>query len=810
MKRRFTPLLLTLIFFAFQANAQIKISGYIIDTDEGIPLSFCNIALLQQSDSVFLTGGISDDKGFFSIVLQNSGSYFLRINYLGYKEHFLIFSIDSLQKQVQLGDIHISKEGQQLGEVVISASRPMYSIEGEKQIYNVTEDPSVQGGVATDALQNAPGIYVDMEGNITLRGVSGVEIWINDKPSRITGEGLKSFLEQLPANALDRIEVITNPSARYGAEGTAGIINIITTEKIKRNFLFSTGVNGSTRVSYSPWVSLVFGNEKVNVSTYFAHAHFEHVSTSNSSGFILNEGDTVYEITSYSGSASVRQWNYGHSNISWEIAPKTSLDFWVGGSFSSFESLSNSANRRNMYPNQDEFLFTKRNEREGAGYNMYSGLSFEKQFEKKGHRLQVNASTSKGNSKSIVWNEKVFSVQTNENIKYLQQSTDRSQNYRIDLHYENPFVDFGKIEIGGSLSMSVDANNNPIDTFFYSLDEYIYVPEFSNFTNQNRFQGASYSTYSDTLWGIIYKAGVRFEFAQTDLQSAATETPVLKNYGTLYPSFHASYKTKKNIHYSVGYSRRVRYPFSMQLDPFVNRIDVESVSFGNPLLNPSFSDSYEVSIARFFKSGNSLNTSLYHRRGRNEITNKSDGAWDELLDRYTIYTTYVNAAKSINTGLDVNARLQLSKNHRFMSNVNVFHQKYFADLESYIVDRENVSFRGRLNYFYNYKMLRFSLTAHYRAASADLQGTTASTYWINTAVNADFLNKKLSARLGFEDVFNQRQRRSTTDTPTYISISTSKRNTRFITFGFTLRFGKIELEKRQSMPQGGAPQGEME
>ena len=228
-----------------------KVVGELRDSVSGEFLSFVNVAVLDSADSSFVKGAATNLDGMFEISDVPAGSYLLRISAIGYQRRFVPFSVSN---NTALGTLLVKAGATTLDAVEISAEKPIYAMDGEKLIYNVSEDPSIQTGTTEDALQNAPGVEVDVEGNITLRGVSSVEIWVNDKPSKLTEENLKTYLQTLPANALARIETITNPSAKYATDAEA-VINIVTSAHIKSNQFVSFGVNGSNQPFVSPWVS---------------------------------------------------------------------------------------------------------------------------------------------------------------------------------------------------------------------------------------------------------------------------------------------------------------------------------------------------------------------------------------------------------------------------------------------------------------------------------------------------------------------------------------------------------------------------
>ncbi|MBR3558041.1 MAG: TonB-dependent receptor plug domain-containing protein [Bacteroidales bacterium] len=219
-------------------------------TDE--PLSFTNCVLLRQKDSTFVMGVTSKDNGDFIFDGVDSGGYFLRITAVGHETHWQPVAVPP---SIKLGTISMQRTSTMLNTVSVSAQRPLYSADGEKTFYHVEDDPSVQTGTASDALQNAPGVEVDAEGNITYRGKSAVEVWLNGRPSNMDGEALKQYIKTLPASGIKRIEVLSNPSARYGTSGS--IINIVTDGRNPLNQLLSVGFKASTGPRFSPWVSYV-------------------------------------------------------------------------------------------------------------------------------------------------------------------------------------------------------------------------------------------------------------------------------------------------------------------------------------------------------------------------------------------------------------------------------------------------------------------------------------------------------------------------------------------------------------------------
>ncbi len=587
------------LLITFDSSSQTIVTGKLEDAEEKTVLTYANIAVVRSTDSIFVSGTTTDENGWFQIVLNESGGYYLRISYLGYGTHMIFFEVSDDENEKQMGTIGILKSGENLEEVVITGRKPMYSYDGEKRVYNVSEDPSVQGGVATDALQNAPGVYVDMEGNITLRGVSGVEIWINDKPSRIKEEGLKSFLQQLPANTIERIEIITNPSARYGAEGTGGIINIITSEKIKRNELLSLGLNASTQISYNPWISYIFSKEKYSLNAYLSHSASENINNSFSNGYVMHNGDTVYGVRSLNESDWGYSWTYGHLSFSWEIDSLTSFDIWGGGALSNNHSESFSYSTRTM-KNGDIIQIDNISEGNGNGSNLNAGFSFEKLFKKKeGHKISFDGYGGNYLSDYYRMVERKHEGTEQRDFNYRENGQYNGIWLSSYLNYVNPLGKNRVLEAGATFSQSSIDRSNPTDTFNFSTSMYEYVAAFTNIMDSRTMEGALYSTYADTLGFLKYKLGLRYEYGMWMLNSVALTERFDRSWGTFFPTIHLSTTTKKQINLSLSYSRRVRYP-NYELDPFVNRVNEENIYVGNLWLNPAFTDAFEAGFLKIF------------------------------------------------------------------------------------------------------------------------------------------------------------------------------------------------------------------
>ena len=330
-----------------------KVVGELRDSVSGEFLSFVNVAVLDSADSSFVKGAATNLDGLFEISGVPAGSYLLRITAIGYRNRLVPFRVSN---NTALGTLRVMPGATTLDAVEITAEKPLYAMDGEKMIYNVSEDPSIQTGTTEDALQNAPGVEVDVEGNVSLRGVTSVEIWINDKPSKLTEENLKTYLQTLPANALARIETITNPSAKYATDAEA-VINIVTSAHIKSNQFVSFGVNGSNQPFVSPWVSYMWAKEKLSFNLFASGRYSRRDNTTETHSYMRRDHnatpDGTYDTTLIE-SANDTSNTRSHSanifmNLNYEIDSMTELSVDAGGFYNYNPALNNSLRSQTHY-----------------------------------------------------------------------------------------------------------------------------------------------------------------------------------------------------------------------------------------------------------------------------------------------------------------------------------------------------------------------------------------------------------------------------------------------------------------------------
>jgi len=806
MKKYITIIVFLLAISAATAQRN-SVTGQLHDALNNEPLAYANLGVLSISDTLFIKGATSDFDGKFEINGIDAGDYFLRVSYIGYSTNLISISVAS--KSHNLGNLYLERTSQILDAVEIVAEKLMYQYEADKKVYNVSEDPSVQGGTAADALQNAPGVWVDLEGNISLRGVSDVEIWINDKPSNIPADGLKTFLQQLPANSLERIEVMTNPSAKYSASGTAGVINIITKQKIKQDFLTSFGVSTSTQPHLYPWLSFVKSNERMKINSHFSHYALQHKFESENIGSVSATESHQYSYSSTNHSRQDAAWSTGHFDVEYSFSDKLMANIYVGGGFSNGGMATSGINEKTL-ANGLSSTIIRDGETKISGHNWHSGGSIYRYINARKHFLNLNIRTGQWFNANNEYSSERISGGFHSEKRFHTINNYGGQWYDTDLKYFNNFKEVFTFESGISANYSPIVHTSPINVFDLEQNDWIYSELYSNYKDAHANSANAFVSWSQKIERFTYKAGLRYEYRLNHLHSKPLQTTMERSYQGIYPSLHLSYQTTKFYSYSLSYSRRVQYPHIWHLDPFVSYLNEESIRLGNPELNPAYTNSYEAAFSKHIENVGYLNASLYQRRTDKSHTWTTEALYDSYLERYTLFSVMTNSGRDIFTGGDITFTYRPKPFVNIMINANLYNKDIYADLGTHIVERSEFTYDSKLSVNTSFlKKYQFQLMGFYRSKNPTLQGYSASAFHVNASLRADFYNRKLSVVARVQDAFHTQKNVTVISTPSLSSRYASRTNSQYFLVGITFRLGKIEMEKDQKggfgAPNGGSP-----
>jgi outer membrane receptor protein involved in Fe transport len=775
----------------------------VIDNNSSAPLFYANAGLLHAVDSTSVQGVSTDERGKFKLLNIKAGDYIFQVSYIGYEVYRQAISLAGEKKEIMLDTVKLQPKLTTLQGVTVYDKKPVYSIEGEKTLYNVSEDPSIQTGTTSDALQNAPGVEVDIEGNITLRGVSSVEIWINDRPSRLNAENLKTYIQQLPANSLERIEVITNPSARYSSEGTGGIINIITKTNIKRNSFISFGINGSTRPNVSPWISYVYANPKftMNVYLYSYYSIFKNISDGYNIAFNEKKDTSYYQ--SYQSESNYSSVSLGmYFNGSYSFDTMNTLSFWFGmygNPYSKSYSFGDYYHREFLPPVIGEYNYTEESNSKSSYMGGYGGISYQHKFNNDGHKLSVDFSGNYWGINSSDKYNRLYQIYSEKGINMKTYNKHKNYSPSISMDYDVPYSKTGTISIGINGSYSPASRYWAVDTLLantadtYILDSVRYMDD-----HAKAYTIESYLTVQQKIKNFTVKGGLRIQYRNMrDELKNISGYDIKKDYLGLFPSLHLSYATKSMHNFSLGYTRRIAYPSLDRLTAFIQYYE-DSYSTGNPDLRVTYTNNIEAQWTKYFTKFGSVGLSAYFRNSKDEVNTLTDVAYSDYHERYVSFSMPVNSGKSHSYGLSANmmCKIKAFMNIRLYANVYNSHTETAFRGET-TEKTDNFAYSFRLNFWAKlWKVLEVNLSGNYRSKTKSLFQIDQPTYSINGGLRADVWQKKISLYLNVQDIFNWNRLKNNTTNPYYIAYSSTKYNSRYISLGITFRFGKMEMEQQ--------------
>ncbi len=795
--------------------------GVLRDAKTGEFMPYVNLAVLDSVDNEFVKGSISNMEGVFEINGVPQGAFVLRVSAIGYENYLHPFHVTN---NTNLGTLRINPGVTALGEVTVAAERPLYAMEGEKLIYNVSEDPSIQTGTTEDALQNAPGVEVDVEGNITLRGVSSVEIWVNDKPSKLTEENLKTYLQTLPANAIARIETITNPSAKYATEAEA-VINIVTSAHIKSNQFVSFGVNGSNQPFVSPWISYMWKKDRVSINLFasgrYSNRENKTDSWSQQRRDAATEGE--YEVT-WADTVSQQDNNRSYSgnlfmNIDYEIDSTSDISVDAGGYYNA--NLNNMMRtERQTYYYLDSMpaysmLFADQTKDNSDTRSIFGnlGADYTKKFDNEGHNLRIGLNTRLTNNSGEEWYNRFYEVYTDLDEHRYMLSRTYNFNGSLDARYNRPYSKDGELSYG--LRADHTQMDFTYDRFYDTIG--ILVDSLRTY----RMIGAKSSLNADVNWthrwgGFTLSTGLGVE-GERNMYDFISDMPFADDsvfyHLNFRPSIHLTYRTEDMHNLKLNYSMRMSGPGRNQVTRF-RTYGENSYSTGNPNgLKDSFTHNMEAGWQKFFERFGNIGIEAYGRWSTNDVSRLTDAEYDKYLDRIVSYSVPYNMGSSWRYGTSLNMTYRPSGFFNVRLYANLYNYGYRMEYERngvpQIDEREKWSWSVRVNAWAKlFDRLQVTASANYNSPTISLMSERKARYFLNMGFRSDFFNRRLSVFVNVQDIFNWGATigsGSTNTNPYYLSDSTRKMlNSRYISAGFTLRFGKMELEKKAKEGDGEA------
>jgi outer membrane receptor protein involved in Fe transport len=809
---------------AISEKSEVTISGNVIDEETKEPLEYATIVVFSKLKNAIITGGITDSKGDFSIPVE-IGAFDIRIEYIGFKTQ--IIENKRITNDENIGNFSLILDVEALDAVEIIAERTTVEFRLDKKIYNVGKDLTVRGGTVSDVLDNVPSVSVDVEGNVALRGNDDVRILINGKPSGLVGLNSTDTLRQLPAESIERVEVITSPSARYDAEGSAGILNII----LRRSKL--QGLNGAMTLNTSyPTQAGVSGN--INYRTgnlnFFNTTGYSYRETPgnsyNNTEFFNGDNPSTFlnEERKFERERKGLNTNLG---VEWYVNKTSS--FTASMVYRNSDNASNTTNILDEIGSNNSITRNIRldPEIEDDKTIQYS-LNYDNQFNGDSqHKLTFDFQYEKSEeSETSLINQNRIDV---ENV----ETREKQDRILLQADYVKPVGKEGQFEMGYrgqfqnlNSDFLVENTNDNGDTFFINTD-------LSNDLAFSQYVNAFYTQYGNKLGDkFSYLFGIRLEGTRVTIDQETSGDFEKKNYTQLFPTANLAYEISEDASITLGYNRRIRRPRSYFINPFPSRSSATSIFQGNPNLDPSTSDAFDIGyLNRFGKvtlstsvyfqhATNTFNfitreTDLYYIFETNQTISQNDPDFDQINDDFDLVPIIkrgpVNLATNDRFGFEFTLSYRPTKKWSLNGNFNVFQSITRGDFEEQNFDAENLSWFMRLNNKYTLPgEVDWQTRLFYRGPNETAQSISAGVFSTDLAFSKDLFEEKASLALRVSDLFNSRKRISESFTSNFRSDSEFQWRQRTYTMSFTYRFNQQKNQRQRRGGQGNGEQYEME
>ena len=802
MKKNILLIGFALLSVQLLMSQNFTLSGKVIDQQTKTPLEYCTISILDSNTNQLVEGGITNTDGTFSIEVTK-GTYTVLIDYISFESKKIeTLAIDS---DKDLGTVLMEINTQQLENVVVVREKTEVEIRLDKRIYNVGKDLTIRGGTVSDVLDNVPSVTVDIEGNVALRGDQNVRILINGKPSSLVGVSGGEALRQLPAESIDKVEVITSPSARYEAEGSAGIINIILVKNkfggfngsLSSNIAYPKSFGVSGNLNYRTKKYNLFLNSGYNNGTSIGNSYYK-------SEFLKPEGnDELIENRVFDRNRV--GWNT-NAGIEYFITEKSSLTTSL---FLSDRDNNNLATNQLFSTDFGlETIETLRQEKEDEVSNTFEfNMNFNHNFNDDGHKLSIDF--QKENSEEIEDGDVfVNEIAPNPNKKMgetvLTDETFDQILFQAD--YVNPFSESGQFEAGFrtvlkdrvilyELTNEVTSGNFEINTDLSNTLEY----------QENIY--AVYSQYGNKVGKFSYFFGLRFEQTDITINQKTGNQEVKNSYGDLFPTINLSYELTNSQSITLGFNRRISRPRGRFINPFPSRSSATNLFQGNPNIQPSYSNGVDLGYLKRWDQI-SLNGSVYFTRQTDvfifilEDTGEKTMVGETLVPILRRYP--INLASQNRYGFELNSSASISKKWRVNGNINFFANDLKGSHNGKIYDKKSTSWSGRLsNTLTLPKKIDWQTNVFYRGPREDAQNKSKGFASVSTAISKEVLKDDGTITFRISDVFNSQRRRSNLLTENVKNYSEFQWREPSYTLNFTYRFNERKSRKSNRGESGG-------
>ena len=806
MTRKTTLLFIFSLFTitTFGQARKIILSGIITDAETSEPLPYATVSVYNRNGDL-ADGGIADENGVFKLNLPPN-DYSLNFEYIGFES--VTIDIKPYPNNINIGTVKLISSFDSLEGVDVVGQSADVEIRLDKRVYNVAKNNIVQGGTVSDVLENVPSVSVDIDGNIELRGNNNVRILVDGKPSGLIGLGGIDALTRLPAESIEKVEVITSPSARYQAEGTTGIINIILAKR------FLKGLNGVFNLSagrndtYSGSANLNYRKGKFN---FFTNSGY---SDRTNKGRAVQDNVYTDPLESVERYVEERQFNRRRQGfnvnigLDYQMTEKTSLTMsYLTNERDGDDSTINEQSQYQI----DGVLVTNRYEKEidREDSNQFS-VDFEHQFNKQGHKLTATFQTEKNDETETSDINSFFENGQPSDDSEINRTVENQKRNLAQLDYVFPIDKNTQFEAG---YRGTD-NKRKIDFEVQIIDENDNATVDENLSNVLDFEQevhALYSQYGKKFNTFSFLAGLRFENTRIFVEQLDSSSPLNnKSYNDYFPTLNLGWEISPTASITLGYNRRISRPNAWTLNPFQSRSSKTSYFQGNPKLDPSYSNGIDIGYLKQFQKV-TFNSSIYFRKSTDAVSRVAivtdETVFVNGIETPVIRRLPINLGTVEQFGVELNTTLRLIKGMRTNASVNFYRQIEEGDYLGISYDTNNTSWSGNLSNSYRLPFeIQSQFSLRYRGPNESSFGKSKGFLYTDLALSKDILNDNATINFRFSDLFNTGKYDYQTITPVAVTDGIYQRREPTYTLTFTYRFR--QEKNRQRGRRGSYGQGD--
>lgn len=827
-----TTFIFTIATFAQNENQNAEkllngfVRGKITDSKTSKPIEYATVALVSYADTSKILASLTDEKGFFEVEKVKVGKYFLKVYLIGYKLYKSdTVKISPAKAEIFIPNIKLVPSSIQLDDIKVQGEKEQSILSLDKKIFEVDKMPAIAGGSATNVLQQIPAVSVDMDGNINIRGSGYVTIWVNGKPFANAGANPQSILEQIPASSIERVELVTNPSARYDAESSGGIINIILKKNREDGFNGQVAVGFGTRDRYNESVdkkntinksnnsiSINWKKGKWNLSSNYGYRYaqrWQHHYPNLRRNYDIDTAGLYDNVISQRSVAEL----YSHNhllNISgdYNISDKKVIEFKATGGYNPNAEPENLTydfyrefNGSKTQINPSDSLKNRNLKNYNDGYNVDANLGYRKTYDKAGQELYIGSSSSysenRGNSNFYQQNIIGNSI-TNINTRTNPFGTNQVNVLQLD--YIHPISEKTKLEMGLKNTSRFFDNDFKFDTL--TGGTYINSTNKSNRFKYNDIISAAYGIVNQGFnYGLSVQLGLRIEQTFRTVEQVTLKRKDNLEFIDFFPSGVIQKKLLNDQELRLTYSRRINRPQPNVLNPFPSYNDPFNLVIGNPYLKPEYIHVIELGYSKNWKD-HSFQTTLYFRQ-----TDGSVQRVRRVLPNQASITEYANVGFLRAIGLELIGKNKLTKWWNITSNVNIYQNQISGVVRGQDISRDNITWNARI--ISNMKVWKgadFQITGFYMAPVAIAQGTFQGMNGVDVGFRKDIIPNKAFVTANISDIFNIRQFHVEQSGNLFYADILRKRETRVLTVNFTYKFGKelkMKTRRNTGRPDGG-------